>query len=37
MYFRNYGLRKTCFNKCVKIPISGDTSASAMVNGNKQC
>ena len=35
MYFRNYGLRKTCFNKCVKIPISEDTSGSGIVNGNK--
>ena len=37
MYFQNYGLRKTCLNKCLKTTISEDTSASGMVNGNKHC
>ena len=33
MYFRNYGLRKTCLNKCLKITVSEDTSATSMVKG----
>ena len=37
MYFRNHGLRKTWLNKCVKNPVSEDTSASDMVNGKKHC
>ena len=37
MYFGNYGLRKTCLNKCLKNPVSQDTSASGMVNRNKHC
>ena len=35
MYFRNQGLRKTWLNKCVKNPVSEDTSGSGMVNGKK--
>ena len=31
MYFRNYGLRKTCLNKCLKNTVSEDTSATSMV------
>ena len=37
MYFRNYGLRKTCLNKSLKNPVSEDTPPSGMVNGKKQC
>ena len=36
MYFRNYGLRKRWLNKCLKNTISEDTSASGMVNENKE-
>ena len=35
MDVRNYGLRKTCLKKCLKNPVSEDTSASDMVNGKK--
>ena len=35
MYFRNYGLRKTCLDKCLKCPISKDASTSNMVNGSE--
>ena len=35
--FGNYGLRKTCLNKCLKNPVSEDSLASSMVNGNKHC
>ena len=37
MYFRNYGLRKTWLNKCLKNTISEDILVSGMVNGNKHC
>ena len=37
MYFRNYGLRKTWLDKCLKIPASEDPSTSNMINGNKHC
>ena len=37
MYFRNYRLRKTGLNKCLKDPISEDTSGSGIVNRNKHC
>ena len=37
MYFENYGLRKTCLNKSVKNPVSGDIPTSGMVNGKKHC
>ena len=31
MYFRNFGLRKMCLNKCLKNTVSEDTSATSMV------
>ena len=37
MYFRNYGLRKTCLNKSLKYPVSEDTPTSGMVNRKKHC
>ena len=37
MYFLSYGLRKTLLNKCLKNPVSEETSVSSMVNGNKCC
>ena len=37
MCFRNYGLRKTCLDKCLKSPVSGDHSTSNMLNGPKHC
>ena len=33
MYFRNYGLRNTWRNKCLKIPVSDKPSTSNMVRG----
>ena len=33
MDVRNYGLRKTFLNKCLKITVSEDTSATSMVKG----
>ena len=32
MYFQNYRVRKTWFNKCLKSPISADPSSANMVN-----
>ena len=37
MDIRNYVLRETCLNKCLKNAVSEDTSANGMVNGNKHC
>ena len=37
MYFRNYGLRKTWFYKCLKSRASEDPSTSNMVSGPKHC
>ena len=35
MYFRNYRLRKTCLDKCLKDPIWEHLSTGDMVNGAK--
>ena len=35
MYFRNYGLRKPWLDKCLKSPVSKDSSKWNMVNGPK--
>ena len=35
MCFRNYGLRKKWFDKCLKTPVSDQTSTSNMVKGPK--
>ena len=35
MYLRNYGLRKTWLDQCLKIPVSDDRSKSNMVNAPK--
>ena len=37
MYFRNYGLRKTWLDQCLKSPVSEDPSKSKMVNAPKLC
>ena len=37
MYFRNWGLRKTSLNECLKSPVSDDPSTSSMVNETKHC
>ena len=37
MYFRTYGLRKTCLEKWVKSHILQDPSTSNTVNGPKHC
>ena len=37
MYFRNYGVRKTCLNKYLKNLLSEHTLANGMVKGNKHC
>ena len=35
MYFRNYGLRKTWLDKCLKKPVWDEPSTGNMVNGPK--
>ena len=35
MYFRNYGLQNTWLDKCLKSPVSEDTSKSNMVKEPK--
>ena len=35
MFIRNYGLRETWLDNCLKNPVSEDTSRSNMVNGPK--
>ena len=35
MYFRNYPHRKTCFDKCLKSPVSKDSSTDDLGNGRK--
>ena len=37
MYFRNYGLRKTWLEKCLRSPVSEDPSTGNMVNELKHC
>ena len=37
MYFRTYGLRKTCLNKCLKSPVFEDPSTGNIVNRPKHC
>ena len=37
MYIRNYGLRKTWLDQCVKSFVSEDLSKSNMVNAPKYC
>ena len=37
MYFPTEGLLKTWLLKCLKSPISEDTSTSNVVNGRKNC
>ena len=36
MYFRNYGLQKTWLDKCLKSPISEDTSTGNMLTELKR-
>ena len=36
-YFITYGLPKTSLDKCLKSPVSEDTSASNMVNEPRHC
>ena len=35
MYFRNYGLRKTWLDQCLKSPVSQDPAKSKIVNAPK--
>ena len=35
MYFRNYRPRKTCLDKCLKIPVSENPLTGDMVTGPK--
>ena len=37
MYFRNYGLRNTWLDKCLKSPVSGDHLTGQVGNRPKQC
>ena len=37
MYFRNYGISKTCLDQCLKSPVSEDPTKSNMVNAPKHC
>ena len=37
MYFRNYRLRKTWLDTCLKSPVSEDLLKGNMVNGPKHC
>ena len=37
MYFRNYGLRKTCLDIWLKSAVSDDPFIGNMVNVPKQC
>ena len=37
MYFRNYGLRKTWLDKCLRSLVSEDPSTGNMVNELKYC
>ena len=33
MHFGNYGLQNTWLNKCLKLPVSEDSSTSNIVRG----
>ena len=37
MYFRNYQLRKTWLDQCLKSSLSRDPSTENMANGSKHC
>ena len=37
MYFRNYGLRKTWLDICLKSPVSEDPLTGNMLNRPKHC
>ena len=37
MYFRNYRLRTTWSDQCLKSSVSEDPSKENMENGSKQC
>ena len=37
MHFLIYGRRKTWLEKCLKSPVSEDTSTSDRVSGTKHC
>ena len=37
MYFRNYGVRKSWLDYCLKSPISEDALTRNLVNGPKHC
>ena len=37
MYLRNYGLRKTYLDKCLKSPVSDYILTINVVNGPKHC
>ena len=37
MYFRNYRLRKTWFDICLKTPVSEDPLRNNMINNRQHC
>ena len=37
MYFRNHRIRKKSLHKCLKGPVSEDSSTDNMANGLKDC
>ena len=37
MYFRNYGLQNMRLDKCLKSPVSKQSSTVNKLNGSKQC
>ena len=37
MYFRNYGLRNTCLDKCLECPVSDNLLTINMLDGPKHC
>ena len=37
MYFRNYGLRKTWLDKCLKSPATEELQKVNVLNGPKHC
>ena len=37
MYFGNYGLQKTCLDKCIKFRVSEHCLKVNMLKGHKHC
>ena len=36
MYFQNYGLHNMCLDRCLKSPVSRQSSTVNKLNGSKQ-